>query len=155
MDIKFLLPLLVLIIPFSLSFFFFYSYGYLLLSSSHFSSQFSSSFHVYVDGYVSFFSLWPLSFILCSFPGLFYVYAICFRKCFTSPRFLFLGGYPIFLFSVFIDHYLRWKLFPIITLPSLGTEQPKTPKIYQILSYSLAFYNNEQSVKRFRFCAIK
>lgn len=155
MDIKFLLPLLVLIIPFSLSFFFFYSYGYLLLSSSHFSSQFSSSFHVYVDGYVSFFSLWPLPFILCSFPGLFYVYAICFRKCFTSPRFLFLGGYPIFLFSVFIDHYLRWKLFPIITLPSLGTEQPKTPKIYQILSYSLAFYNNEQSVKRFRFCAIK
>lgn len=154
MDIKFLLPLLVLIIPFSLSFFF-YSYGYLLLSSSHFSSQFSSSFHIYVDGYVSFFSLWPLPFILCSFPGLFYVYAICFRKCFTFPRFLFLGGYPIFLFSVFIDHYLRWKLFPIITLPSLGTEQPKTPKIYQILSYSLAFYNNEQSVKRFRFCAIK
>lgn len=153
MDIKFLLPLLVVIIPFSLSFF--YSYGYLLLSSSHFSFQFSSSFHIYVDGYVSFFSLWPLPFILCSFPGLFYVYAICFRKCFTFPRFLFLGRYPIFLFSVFIDHYLRWKIFPIITLPSLETEQPKTSKIYSILSYPLAFYNNKQSVKEFRFSAIK
>lgn len=113
MDIKFLLPLLAVIIPFSLSFF--YSYGYLLLSSSHFSFQFSSSFHIYVDGYVSFFSLWPLLFILCSFPGLFYVYAIyAIYAIFIFSQMLHFSAIP---FSQGISNFSIFRFYR--SLPSL------------------------------------